>query len=61
MILALTRRAAPVMTKIAVPKKEKSRKRRSSQKVRAMSAATTAPTPNGLVMSASPVMMPSLP
>src|SRR3712207_9589206 len=33
MILALTRRAAPVMTKIAVPKKEKSRKRSEERRV----------------------------
>src|SRR4028119_212617 len=61
MTRTLTRRATPVMTRIAVPRKEKSRNLRSSQKVRAMRAVTTAPTPNGLVTKACPIMAPPSP
>src|SRR5215211_3002413 len=57
MTRALTKRATPVMTRIAVPRKEKSRNLRSSQKVRAIRVVTTAPTPNGLVISACPFIV----
>src|SRR4028118_1572010 len=61
MTRTLTRRATPVMTMIAVPRKEKKRNLRSSQKVRAMRTVTTAPTPKGLVIRACPVIAPPPP
>ena len=56
MTLRFTSTAAPVMTMMAVPKKEKTRNLRSRKNVRAIKAVTTAPTANGSVNTAPPVM-----
>lgn len=54
----MTSTAAPVMTRIAVPKNEKTRNLRSRKNARAIRAVTTAPTANGSVKTASPLIKP---